>query len=162
TQVTVTAREGPEQATAQGLVSVVVPVSDFSLSLAPATVELESGASQVLAIRTSVTSGVAQSIKLSIEGLPGDTSGRFDRASIDAGDAATLTVTAGSTAVEGDATMVALSTTVTHRATMHVRVSAPRLAPVPTTIATHGCDSSGADPLAVAGLAMLLLRRRRQ
>src|SRR5207245_7379798 len=86
TQFTVTAREGPEQATAQGLVSVVVPVSDFSLSLAPATAELESGASQVLAIRTSVTSGVAQSIKLSIEGLPGGTSGRFARASLGAGD----------------------------------------------------------------------------
>jgi hypothetical protein len=159
----VTASDGREQATAQGLVSVVAPASDFSLSLAPATVELESGASQVLAIGTSATSGVAQSIKLSIEGLPGDTSGAFDRASIDAGDAATLTVTAGGTAVEGDATIVAQSTAVTHRATLHVRVSAPRLVQLPTAVApSGGCGSPGVDPLAVAGLAVLLLRRRRQ
>src|SRR5207245_11194487 len=69
TQFTVTASEGPEQATAQGLVSVVVPVSDFSLSLAPATVELESGASQVLPIRTSRTSGVGEPIKLPVDRL---------------------------------------------------------------------------------------------
>lgn len=163
TQFAVTASAGPEQATSRGSVSVVVPASDFGLSLAPAAIELESGASRVLAIRTSATSGVAQSLQLSMEGLPGDTSARFDRTSIDAGDATTLTVTAGQTAVEGDATIVAQSTAVTHRVTLHVRVSAPRVVSLPTTVAPPGgCGSPGVDPLAVAGLALLLRRRRRR
>ena len=66
--------------------------NDFSLTLAPVSQQLFSGASATYAVATAVVSGDAEAIALSLDGLPGSITGSFLPATVTAGQSSTLTI----------------------------------------------------------------------
>jgi hypothetical protein len=75
--------------------------NDFSVSANPTAQTVAAGASATIAIATAVTSGSAQSVALSVSGLPAGVTGSFSPASVTAGGGSTLTLTAASSASAG-------------------------------------------------------------
>ncbi|MGW1052188.1 carbohydrate binding domain-containing protein [Streptomyces sp. NPDC002521] len=75
------------------------PADDFSVSLSPATAAVDPGATATATVKTSVTSGGAQPVDLSVSGAPSGVTASLSPSSVTAGGTATLTVkTAASTA----------------------------------------------------------------
>jgi hypothetical protein len=68
------------------------PPGDFSISASPASVAVTPGKSTAVTIGTSVTSGAAQPIVLSLTGLPGGASASFAPPAINAGQQSVLTI----------------------------------------------------------------------
>jgi uncharacterized protein (TIGR03382 family) len=94
----------------------VTVVSDFSLALTPATRSIPSGSSAAYAITTAVTAGPAQSLSLSVSGLPAGLSAQISPAALTAGSPATLTVTAAADSAGGSFpfTLVASGASASH------------------------------------------------
>lgn len=65
---------------------------DFSISASPSAVTLTPGKSTTVTVSTTVTSGAAQPIVLSLAGLPTGASASFDRTAMYAGQQSALTV----------------------------------------------------------------------
>ncbi len=102
------------------------PVNDFSISVTPASATVARGSSASFTVSTAVTSGSAQSVSLSVAGLPSGVTGSFNPASVTAGQSATLTVSASSTASGTSTfTVTGSATSGTHTATGTVTVSVP-------------------------------------
>jgi hypothetical protein len=78
--------------------------NDFSVS-APATASLNPGSSTMLTVSSATTLGVAQSVALSVSGLPAGVSASFAPASVTSGSSSTLTLTATATVVPTMATL---------------------------------------------------------
>jgi hypothetical protein len=72
--------------------------NDFSIGVSPQSASVGAGSSTQVTVSTAVTAGSAQSINLSVSGLPTGVTGSFSPATITAGGSATLTLTAASTA----------------------------------------------------------------
>jgi hypothetical protein len=77
------------------------PSNDFSMSASPSSVSVVQGAAGTSSIGTTVVSGSAESIALSISGLPTGVTAGFSPTSVTAGGSSTLTLTVGSTAAPG-------------------------------------------------------------
>lgn len=87
-------------------VSVSTPVgNDFSIAMSPASATVAPGSSASFTVATAVTSGSAETIGLSVSGLPSGVTGSFSPASVSSGQSATLTVAANSSAAAGSATL---------------------------------------------------------
>jgi hypothetical protein len=75
------------------------PADDFSVSLSPATASVDPGGTATATVKTSVTSGTAQTVDLTVGGAPSGVTASFSPSSVTAGGTATLTVkTAAGTA----------------------------------------------------------------
>ncbi|MGW1427818.1 M28 family peptidase [Streptomyces sp. NPDC002431] len=75
--------------------------NDFTLSLDPSSGTVKAGASVTSTVRTTVSSGSAQTVTLSASGLPSGVTATFSPASVQAGATSTMTVSASSAAAPG-------------------------------------------------------------
>jgi len=103
--VTGTAATGERTAT-----GTLVVASDFSLTLSPAAHTVTAGQSVHYTVTTAVTSGSAETVTLAVTGLPAGITGVFSPASVQAGQTATLTLTADATAAGGTSTFTVTGT----------------------------------------------------
>ena len=84
--------------------------NDFAVSASPSSQSVTQGASASYVVTTSVTSGSARPVALSVSGLPAGVTGSFDPATVNAGDSSTLTVSASASAATGTVGLVITGT----------------------------------------------------
>jgi len=103
-------------------------VNDFSISASPAALSLLQGTSGTSTISTAITTGGAQTVNLTISGVPSGATATLNPTSITAGASSTLTVAAGTAAV-GTYTLTITGTgaSATHTTTVALTVSTPPL-----------------------------------
>lgn len=99
--VTGTAASGFHTATIALTITGGTTASDFSIGASPASVSIAAGAAGGSTISTATTSGAAQTVALSISGLPAGVTASFSPASVTSGGSAALTLTTTSTAAPG-------------------------------------------------------------
>ncbi|HEY4886906.1 MAG TPA: pre-peptidase C-terminal domain-containing protein [Myxococcales bacterium] len=99
------------------------PANDFAISSNPASLGLVSGGSGTSSISTTVLTGAAESISLSITGAPSGASASLNPTSVTAGGSSTLTVNAG-TAAAGNYTLTVTGTapSATHSTTVTLAI----------------------------------------
>lgn len=99
--------------------------SDFSLTPNPTSATVAAGSSVTYNIHTAVLSGSAQSIALSITGLPTGVTASFSPSTVTAGSDSTLTVTAAASAAATSATLQITGTgsSATHTANVGLTVT---------------------------------------
>ena len=98
--------------------------SDFSISANPISLNLTTGASGTSAISTALVSGSAETITLTVAGLPGGASASLTPTSVTTGNGSTLTVNAG-TAAPGTylLTVKGVSSSATHSTAVTLNVT---------------------------------------
>ena len=97
---------------------------DFSVSLSPPSTTIAAGGTATVAVSTAKINNSAQSIALSVTGLPSGVTGSFNPATVTAGSGSTLTLTASSSATGSSTyTVTGTSSTTSHTATASVTVS---------------------------------------
>jgi uncharacterized membrane protein len=102
--------------------------SDFSLAPNPTSLSIPDGSNGSATISTAVTSGSAQTVNLSVSGLPAGATVSFNPASVTAGNSSTMTLNVGATTTPGTYTITVTGTGVstTHTVTVALTVtSAP-------------------------------------
>ncbi|HEU4733785.1 MAG TPA: proprotein convertase P-domain-containing protein [Kofleriaceae bacterium] len=121
-----------------------VAANDFSISVSPASQTVNAGSSVSYTVSTAVTSGAAQTVNLSIAGLPSGVTANFNPTSVTAGGSSTLTLTAASTAASTTATFTVTGSgaSATHTATASVTVAG-------TIACINGTFSSTNVPLSI-------------
>ncbi|MFI6358916.1 carbohydrate binding domain-containing protein [Streptomyces sp. NPDC050743] len=77
------------------------PAGDFSVSLSPATASLDPGGTATATVKTSVTSGSAQTVDLTVGGAPSGVTASLSPTSVTAGGTSTLTVKTGAGTAPG-------------------------------------------------------------
>ena len=85
------------------------PVNDFSISASPSSLSLAQGASSPSTISTAVISGNAETISLTVSGVPTGATATLNPTSVTAGGGSTLTINAG-TAAAGTYTLTVTGT----------------------------------------------------
>ncbi|HET6209057.1 MAG TPA: hypothetical protein VFD94_01665, partial [Jatrophihabitans sp.] len=102
------------------------PPDDFSIGAAPSSVSVTAGQSGPSTISTAVTSGNAQSIALSVGGLPSGVTASFNPASVPAGGSSVLTIVVGSAVAAGSypLTVTGTGASATHAAALSLTVNA--------------------------------------
>ena len=100
--------------------------SDFSIHASPASRTIADGAGTTYSVTTAKTSGKAQTVSLSVTGLPAGATGTFSPVSVTAGGSSTLSVTAGASTPSGSFTLTitGTGTTATHSTTVGLVVTA--------------------------------------
>jgi hypothetical protein len=101
--ITGTAASGSHTTTVA--VAVTAPSSDFSVSVKPSAATVRQGRTAEYTVSTGVTSGSAQTVVLSVSGLPSGTTARFVPARVTAGRKSTLTVNTGKATPIGNYTL---------------------------------------------------------
>jgi subtilisin-like proprotein convertase family protein len=122
------------------------PGNDFTLSTTPSSGSVTAGASTTFTINTAVLTGTAETINLSVAGLPAGVTASFSPASVVAGGTSTLTVTAAATAAATTAqlTVTGTAASATHSANIALTVVNGNQAPTVTiTAPTAGSTVSG-------------------
>lgn len=118
-----------------GVTCTYTHVNDFTLSVSPAKQMAMAGTSTTFMVTTGVPAGAtAQSVALTVSGLPTGATGTFNPSTIQSGATSTLTVDIPSSSAAGDATITVTGTgTTTHTATATLTVTAapPDLSPPP-------------------------------
>jgi serine protease len=84
--------------------------NDFAMSASPPSLTIVQGSSGSTTINTSVTSGSAQSVTLSLGGVPAGVSGAFTPNPVTAGGSSNLALTVGASATPGTYTLVVTGT----------------------------------------------------
>jgi subtilisin-like proprotein convertase family protein len=126
-------------------------ISDFSLTPNPTSRTVAAGTSTTYAVQTAVLSGTAQSISLSISGLPSGVTASFSPSTVTAGNSSTLTVTAAANAPASNAqlTITGTGATATHSANVSLSVTNANQAPtVAITSPANNAIVSGIVPIA--------------
>ena len=102
------------------------PTNDFSMSASPSSVSVVQGATGGSSIGTALVSGSAESIALSISGLPTGVTAAFSPASVTAGGSSTLTLTVGATAAPATypLTITGTASSATHTTGVSLTVTA--------------------------------------
>ncbi|WP_020662481.1 M4 family metallopeptidase [Amycolatopsis benzoatilytica] len=92
--------------------------NDFSVAVSPANAKIKPGESASATLTTKVTSGNAQSVKLTATGLPTGATATFNPATVQSGGTATLTIATTSATPNGDSkiTVTATGPAATHTA----------------------------------------------
>ncbi|MBI3748933.1 MAG: hypothetical protein HY262_08840 [Chloroflexi bacterium] len=114
--------------------------NDFSIGANPTSLSLAPNTQGTSTISTAVTSGAAQTVSLSLTGLPTGAAASFSPTSVTAGASSTLTVNAG-TAAPGTYTLsvTGTGTSATHSTSISLTVTGAAGAPgAPTLSATRG------------------------
>src|SRR5262249_47318810 len=112
---------------------------------APTSVTLVQASSATVTVHTAVTSGNAQTVSLSVSGLPSGGTGTLSPTSVTAGGSSTLTLSASATATLGTSNF-----TVTGTATSGSHAAAGSLT---ITTAGNGEDTVLMNGVAVTGLS---------
>jgi subtilisin-like proprotein convertase family protein len=123
-----------------------VATNDFSLTPTPTTRTIAAGTSTTYAISSAVLSGTAETIALSVAGLPAGITGTFSPTTITAGGTSTLTVTAPATAGASTTqfTITGAAASATHTVTASLTVTNANAAPsVAITAPAAGSTVSG-------------------
>jgi hypothetical protein len=98
--------------------------NDFSIASGPASLSLVQGTNGTSTISTAVTSGSAETVALTVAGVPSGATATLSPTSVTAGSSSTLTVGAG-TAAAGSYTLTVTGTgTTTHSTTVSLTVTA--------------------------------------
>ena len=102
-------------------------VPDFVVTATPASATVSPGGNSTVAVSTTTTSGIAQSVALSATGLPTDASASFSPASLNSGAGSVLTITTLGTTPTGSypITITATGASATHTTTITLVVSLP-------------------------------------
>jgi subtilisin-like proprotein convertase family protein len=110
--------------------------SDFSLTATPTSATLAAGASTSFTIDTSVLSGGAQSINLSIAGSPAGVTASFNPSTVTPGSSSTLTISAAANAAAGAAQLAVIgqSGSTSHTANIALTVTSLTVAPSQTEV----------------------------
>ena len=98
--------------------------NDFSITASPSTVSLSAGGSGTTTIATAVTSGSAQTVNLTVGGLPSGATASFSPASVTAGGSSTLTIHAGTAAAGTYPLTVTGTGSTTHTASVSLTITA--------------------------------------
>ncbi|MEU5216844.1 glycosyl hydrolase family 18 protein [Streptomyces sp. NPDC020807] len=77
------------------------PADDFSVTTAPASATIAAGSSTTATVKTAVTTGAAQTVALSVSGLPAGVTASLSPASVTAGGSSALTLSTTTAAVSG-------------------------------------------------------------
>ncbi|MFG3104242.1 carbohydrate binding domain-containing protein [Streptomyces sp. NPDC048182] len=77
------------------------PANDFAVALSPTTASVDPGGSATATVRTSVASGSAQSVALTVSGAPAGVTATVSPTSVTAGGSATLTVKSAASTTPG-------------------------------------------------------------
>jgi subtilisin-like proprotein convertase family protein len=120
--------------------------NDFSITVIPASQTVAAGASTTYTVNTAVTAGAAQTINLTVSGLPVGVIGTFSPASVTAGSSSILTVTVPATTGAGTTafSITGTGTSATHTANASLTVTNNNQAPtVSITSPTPGSTVSG-------------------
>ncbi|TMF81437.1 MAG: metallophosphoesterase family protein [Chloroflexi bacterium] len=101
------------------------PSNDFSISASPASLSLSAGQGGTTTISTVVTSGSAQTVSLSLSGLPAGATGSFNPSAVTAGGSSTLSISTASSTPGGSYTLTVTGTgtTATHTTTVGLTVT---------------------------------------
>jgi hypothetical protein len=98
--------------------------NDFSISASPGSLSLTQGTNGTSTISTAITSGSAETVALTVSGVPSGATATLSPTSVTAGSSSTLTVSTG-TAAAGSYTLTVTGTgTTTHSATVALTLSA--------------------------------------
>ncbi|MEU5082761.1 MULTISPECIES: glycosyl hydrolase family 18 protein [Streptomyces] len=81
------------------------PADDFSVALSPASGSVTAGQSATATVKTAVTKGEAQDVKLSVSGAPAGVTASLSPSSVTAGGSSTLTLATTSAAASGTYTV---------------------------------------------------------
>jgi subtilisin-like proprotein convertase family protein len=132
-------------ATSESTVTVTVANSDFSITPDPTLQTITAGARTTYTINTAVLSGIAQTIELSVSGLPAGVTGSFNPASVTAGSSSTLTLTSSATTAAGTTqfTITGTATAAKHTTNASVTVTPNEPPTVTVTSPTSGSVVSG-------------------
>jgi subtilisin-like proprotein convertase family protein len=120
--------------------------NDFNVTVTPTSRTVAAGATTTYTVNTAVLSGAAQSVALSVSGLPAGVTGSFSPTSVTAGGSSTLTLTAAATAGATTAqfTITGTGASATHTASASVTVTNANAAPtVSITAPANGATVSG-------------------
>ncbi|MET7426467.1 M28 family peptidase [Dactylosporangium sp. NPDC005555] len=109
------------------------PVDDFTLSLSPSAASVPPGGSTTTTVSTQLTSGSAQTVALSVSGLPSGATAAFSPASVQSGGTSTLTIGTAAGTPAGTYTLTVLGD----------GVSADRTATYTLTVTGGGGGCSG-------------------
>jgi chitodextrinase/chitinase len=101
------------------------PSNDFSVALTPASATVTAGQSVTATVKTAVTKGDAQSVRLSVSGTPAGVTASLSPASVTAGGTSTLTLATTSAAASGTytVTVTGAGTSASHSATYSLTVT---------------------------------------
>ena len=91
-------------------VNLTVTTNDFGLSASPGSVSVVGGSSGTTMINTTVVSGAAQPVTLSLSGAPTGVSGSFSPNPVTAGASSTLTLIVSGSAALGSSTVTVTGT----------------------------------------------------
>lgn len=122
-----TGSTGPIHTTTVSLtITGTPPSNNFSISVSPSTRTVVQGAMTTYTVSTLVTSGVAQTVNLTVSGLPSGVAGSFSQSPITAGGSSTLTVSIGPGAALGTSTLTITGTgsSAAHATTASITVTA--------------------------------------
>ncbi|MFI2205353.1 carbohydrate binding domain-containing protein [Streptomyces sp. NPDC020192] len=118
------------------------PANDFSVSLSPGTAAVAPGGTTTAAVRTSVTSGSAQSVDLAVSGAPSGVTASLSPTSVTAGGTSTLTVRTSASTAPGTYPLTVTGTAgpVRHSSTFTLTVNGSGGG---TTVLTNGDFETG-------------------
>ena len=97
--------------------------NDFSIAANPSSLTLGQGRSGSSTISTAVTSGSAESVALSVSGVPSGTSVTFNPSSVTAGGSSTMTVSPGTATAPGSYTLTVTGTSASATHTTSVQLA---------------------------------------
>jgi hypothetical protein len=107
------------------IVSKTAPANDFSLTASPGSQTVTAGGATTFSVATAVTSGSAQTVSLTVTGLPTGTTGAFNPTSVTAGAGSTLSLGVGAATAAGTyaLTLKGTGTAVAHTALVSLIVN---------------------------------------
>src|SRR5439155_15936057 len=138
------------------LAMAALPPDDFSISASPSNPTVAQGSSTTYTVTTQVTSGAAETVSLTVTGLPSGATGAFAPPSVIAGGTSTLTVATTEAAVTGTfaLTISGSSSAATHTTGVSLDVTTAS-APGPTIGVTWNgqseADLAPPDPTGAIG-----------
>ena len=99
--------------------------NDFSVSATPASVSIAQGGSGSSTIKTTIVSGSAQTVALSVTGAPAGVTATLSPTSVSAGQSATLSISSTSSAAAGNYTLTVKGTATSgsHTATVALTIT---------------------------------------
>lgn len=136
--------------------------NDFSMGANPSSATVTAGSSATSTISTVVTSGSAQTVALTANGLPTGASASFNLSSVTAGGSSTLTITTSSSTPTGPSTVTVTGTgtSATHTTTVTLTVASQvsndfsiNASPSSLSIAQGGSGSSTISTAVTSGSA---------
>jgi subtilisin-like proprotein convertase family protein len=122
------------------------PPNEFSITPSPTSQTVMAGTSSTYTINTALLSGAAETIALSVTGLPPGVTATFSPSSVTTGGSSTLTVTAGATSISGTSQLMITGTapSATHAVNASLVVINNNLPPtVAITSPTGGSTATG-------------------